>query len=448
MFWREVMFWRVAAVFVAISFAAESLAAGKVRTWTSADGRTMQAEFVRELDGDATFLKDGKLIVIRVEKLSEKDQQLVKELAAGKEPVEPQEDPFSPSPVERSTSSAEKPRKAIPIQTRTWTDRSGETSSGKFVRVDGNDVVLSRGVRVITVPFANLCEADQEYVREILTSQGKEADIPSENPRVGRESAGGPISGGGNSFPPAGRGRNPVRDRNSGPGMTPGAPGGISGFPPEGMGRGGPGAGIGMPPGGRPPTSGLGGAGGGSMMGPEGMTEGLEGMETGFPDTDPIGGSFGPTGGMAGPGRMPEPGMIPGMMPAQTGLGGPGMDPYPRSPMRSMEPPILPTISNPAIPSTQVEVYMCSKCQANLTKLEAMGSVCPRCNTVWGFKQDAFGNKTVTAGGSGRFATVGVVVIFVLLGMVVFITLFIVITVAIVKAGMSPTPQQQPQRYS
>jgi len=52
----------------------------------------MQAEFVRELDGDVTFLKDGKLIVIRLEKLSESDQQIVKDLSAGKEP---QDDPFS-----------------------------------------------------------------------------------------------------------------------------------------------------------------------------------------------------------------------------------------------------------------------------------------------------------------------------------------------------------------
>jgi len=40
-------------------------AAEEVRTWTDTTGRTMQAQFVREVDGDVTFLKDGKLITQR-----------------------------------------------------------------------------------------------------------------------------------------------------------------------------------------------------------------------------------------------------------------------------------------------------------------------------------------------------------------------------------------------
>src|SRR6185436_4285905 len=100
------MFWRITTFFAVFVCAASALAGGKVRTWTSTDGRTMQAEFVRELDGDVTFLKDGKLVVIKLDKLSEKDQQVVKDLAAGKES---EEDPFTtPNPSPAATSSQEK----------------------------------------------------------------------------------------------------------------------------------------------------------------------------------------------------------------------------------------------------------------------------------------------------------------------------------------------------
>ena len=171
------MFWRI-TTFLAIFLCAAVALAGKVRTWTSTDGRTMQAEFVRELDGDVTFIKDGKLIVIKLEKLSEKDQQVVKELAAGKEP---EEDPFStpavgspPSetpaetpaerPAEKPGEKSEKPKKPISIQTRTWTDRFGNKTSGKYVRVDGNDVVINRGTRVVILAFGRyVCDQQAEF---------------------------------------------------------------------------------------------------------------------------------------------------------------------------------------------------------------------------------------------------------------------------------------------
>src|SRR5687768_3078302 len=103
------MFWRIFTFLIVVVCAAVAFADGKARTWTSADGRTMQAEFVRELDGDVTFLKDGKLIVIRVEKLSEKDQQLVKDLAAGKEPGQVEKDPFGTPAAGGSTPGKVRP---------------------------------------------------------------------------------------------------------------------------------------------------------------------------------------------------------------------------------------------------------------------------------------------------------------------------------------------------
>jgi len=56
----------------------------KVRTWTDIQGRSRQAQFVREVDGDATFLENGKLITIPLDQLSEADRKVIRELEANK----------------------------------------------------------------------------------------------------------------------------------------------------------------------------------------------------------------------------------------------------------------------------------------------------------------------------------------------------------------------------
>jgi len=466
-------------------------AAGKVRTWTNADGRTMEAEFVRELNGDVTFVKDGKLIVIRLDKLSLKDQQAVKDLSEGKEPAD--EDPFK-TPEGKSASDSgsstgglfgddkpnnssgtDKPKKPISIQTRTWTDRFGNKSTGKFVRMNGNDVVMNRGTKPVSVPFFNLSDADQDYVREVLISQGKEDAIPSS------EFAGGGTSefGQGSAAPGV-----PLAGGSPGPGMGPG----MTGMGPmgPGMGRGmgpgmsgmGPGMGRGMGPG----MSGMGGMGPGMAGGPGGMSRG-PGMGGGM--RPPVGGTLGP-GSMGGPGMagggvvggpmgtgpvgginsgpfdpstamaaggMSGPGSMTSGMPA-TSMN-PGMSSFPGSRMSnmpSMEPASIPPLPSTNFPSMEVEeYYQCSKCNARLSKLEVSGTSCPRCNTVWGFKQDAFGNKTMTTAGRGQVGAAGtIILVFVLLGVVVFISLFIGIIVAIVKAASAnaaPPPQPMPTRY-
>jgi hypothetical protein len=482
------MFWRI-STFLAVFLCAATALAGKVRTWTNSEGKTMEAEFVRELDGDVTFLKGGKLLVIKMEKLSEKDQQVVKDLSAGKEP---EEDPFTAPPEKPAEKPAEssgekpaapattpagksnRPTKPVVIQTRTWTDRFGNKSTGKFVRVDGNDVVINRGTRVITVVFGNLSDGDQEYVRNLLISQGKEDAIPSATPANGPAGVGpgmpGGVGGGGAGGMPPGAGMPGTVGpggfpRGAGPGMQgPGMPpvgGARGGFappsaqpgmsPPDSlpgaaggpMGGAGMGVGIGGAPGMRPPGAGgfggpMGTADPASMMGAGGFAgAGMPGTMGGAPGM--AGGGMGPAAGMAA-------GMGPGGMPS--GMGGAAMGA--RAP--TMEPASIPSFENPSFPNIHMEeVYECSKCRVQLTKLEAAGSTCPRCNTTWGYKQDELGRKTMTAAGRSQMGSAGaIIVVFVLLGLVVFFALFIGIIVAVVKAATAPRSHQQPmpqQRY-
>jgi len=174
-------------------------ASGAERTWTNTAGRTMKAEFVREVDGEVTFLKDGQLVTIPLTTLSERDQQIVRDLAAGKPaPEEPAVSaPAASSPAAASAPAASSPatpaapnpaapageRKPLPIVNRVWTDRFGNQTTAKFVRMHGGNVVLTRANKTISLPYYDLTSEDQEHLRELLTSRDQEAQIPPPPPK-------------------------------------------------------------------------------------------------------------------------------------------------------------------------------------------------------------------------------------------------------------------------
>jgi hypothetical protein len=89
--------------------------------------------------------------------------------------------------------------------------------------VFGGGVVISRAGGPITIPFFGLSEADQQYVKDLLTERGEEALIP-ERPPIAAASESGPtaIPGGHPpvAAPPAGGG--------FGPGLATGPAGGYS----------------------------------------------------------------------------------------------------------------------------------------------------------------------------------------------------------------------------
>jgi hypothetical protein len=114
-----------------------------------------------------------------------------------------------------------------------------------------------------------------------------------------------------------------------------------------------------------------------------------------------------------------------------------------------MSPASIPPIPEPTFSTPRFEqTYSCSGCGASISQAESSLTRCPHCGITWGYTQDRFGNKTMTGAG-GNMARAGIVIIiFVLLGGVVFVVLFVGIIVAIVKAASaSPARPPQPQRY-
>jgi hypothetical protein len=393
----------------------------KERVWTDSTGRTMRAEFVREIDGDVTFLKDGKIITLALDKLSARDQQIVRDLAAGKPVAEdpaPAAAPASPmasesvpagSPpadVRPAESTADKPltSKPVTIESRTWTDVFGNQVTGKYVRIFGSNVVLLRGGKSVTVKFYELSSEDQEYLRELLTSRGQEGLIP---PKVDPSAAGNDVAAGeedaGSSNVPAGTanrsqqtgGAPPISIPASGSVPPTAGSGGYSGPGPSFPGPSFPGpSGPSFPGPSFPPS-------GPSYPGPSAPT--VPGSGSAYPPTGP--GSYPPSSppgyappGYAPPGSGSYPSSIP---PGASGSGNSSMDRFNQQ-MEESRRQQLDSINRMHERMDQQRESLfnrhgtsgeCLNCKHNLNDSEMSRSSCPYCGVTWDYEIDQFGNK-------------------------------------------------------
>jgi len=166
--------------------------AGEVRTWTNKEGRTMQAEFLREVDGDVTFVREGKLLTLSLDQLSDEDQKFIRNAEANKKVEDPPPPAGAPRPADDSPHPFDSPttsdskssltKSKVAIEERTWRDLRGKPQTGKFVRMHQGFVVISSGSRAIRVPYYTLSQPDREYLRELLTARGELAQLPPEMP--------------------------------------------------------------------------------------------------------------------------------------------------------------------------------------------------------------------------------------------------------------------------
>jgi hypothetical protein len=63
---------------------------------------------------------------------------------------------------------------------RVWTDVYGKVTQGRFVRYFDGNVILLRGTQVVTIPYKELSDADQEYVIDELEKSGQSDLLPPE----------------------------------------------------------------------------------------------------------------------------------------------------------------------------------------------------------------------------------------------------------------------------
>ncbi|MSR57019.1 MAG: hypothetical protein EXS05_05035 [Planctomycetaceae bacterium] len=270
---------------------------------------------------------------------------------------------------------------------RIWTDARGQKINAEFVRMNAGNAVLKNrvGGKQVTVPFDNLSEPDQNFLRDLLESQGKGDQVPAKKPPVDPVPPGaGPPGGAG--LPGAPNGGLPA----AGPGIPPG------GIPPGGGPPGGIPPGT-IPPGGGPfPGPGAGPAGPmpGGPMPPGGGPIGPNGPANGPPNGPPGGPRGGPPGGP--PGR---PGMGPGMgLPNGPGMNAPGMNGPPMGPGANGPGLNGPGMNGPAMEGAPqmelVQTKNCMKCGKEVAATAKAGDKCPHCGVEWGDEQGMDGQKT------------------------------------------------------
>ncbi len=179
--------WRVALLVLIVLTAGPSAPAlAQEREWTYASGLKFKAKLVRELDGEAVFLKDRQLITVPLDDLSEVDRKLV--LSAADRGLSNNDVPTksasstslkAPIDVDRDGDVAPLVKSKTPVVNRDWTDTSGNRTQGKFVRVHEQHVIILRGARPVSLPFETLSPADQNYVNQVLTERGEQPlDVP------------------------------------------------------------------------------------------------------------------------------------------------------------------------------------------------------------------------------------------------------------------------------
>lgn len=402
------------------------------RTWTSREGKEIEADFVDATEEAVTLNRnDGKQVTFKLERLCDGDQQFIRTILArrgSKKATLTESSPTTSPPAEKLTparipkfgaskksdedsdeddgageddsdsegspfrDSGDTTKKKPKIENRTWVDAFGRKSGGKFVRFQGNNVIILRGGRQATLNYWELSEADQSYLKELCVAFGQSQLIPKINPAT---VAGSPAA-------------NPMAGAS------------MPGFPNAGIPNpGNPAARMpnpAMPA--IPPTS-----------NPEELARRLRELENGtrgpattyLPPASPAG-PAGPAGGYTPPmttynppvASATSPTYMPSM-PATPSYTPPAMSmpptqPYiPSSAMPSSTMPGMPSFSSPTMQK------QCESCGKVLSANFTAGDRCPGCGVY--FSVDRTTGKTASGGGFGGgnnvvlFRTIGVLAV-------------------------------------
>ena len=125
-----------------------SCAHAEFRTWTSAQGVAVEAEYKGSVDGVAVLqTRNGKECKLSPENLCEADQQYLKDHECKYEPTEDEGE---------STGDI-----------RLWTDNKGHSINAEYRGFKGGKVILRiKGGKVLTLDVSSLCDIDQAYLQE------------------------------------------------------------------------------------------------------------------------------------------------------------------------------------------------------------------------------------------------------------------------------------------
>jgi len=177
----------VCAVVLVAAVATASLG----RTWTSENGKAIEAEFVKFADNGASIVldMDGKRFNVPLNRLSPADRDYLKGLKAslkgeGKDLSDAQIDEKVDDAIQddKKTTPSENADQQALLRSlrgkRVWTDRNGISVEARFVRFVYGTLVLNDPPRYHKVPFYDLSLKDRQFLHDCYVAMGKAEEIP------------------------------------------------------------------------------------------------------------------------------------------------------------------------------------------------------------------------------------------------------------------------------
>ncbi|PQO38114.1 hypothetical protein [Blastopirellula marina] len=159
----------------------------QAREWTTADGKSVEAELVEIVqDGKAVVLDvKGKRYEVSLERLSIKDQAYIEGLQdAARRPSDAQiakdlaDDIAEDSKKEAETPKDEPDTIRLKVR-RMWHSREGAALEAQFVRMRGSIVLLKvSGFKYDSIDYYNLSTEDRQFIYDAHAAMGKADLIP------------------------------------------------------------------------------------------------------------------------------------------------------------------------------------------------------------------------------------------------------------------------------
>ena len=142
-------------------------ASAEARSWTTPDGKVIEAELVEITHQGKSVILDmkGQRFEVSVDKLSSKDRAYVQGVydasdkrsdAEIKKEIE--------EAAEEDAQGKSKPQSVRLTARRTWTDRTGNTMDAQFVRLIGSTVLLRNGSNYQRIPYYELSTKDRQFI--------------------------------------------------------------------------------------------------------------------------------------------------------------------------------------------------------------------------------------------------------------------------------------------
>ncbi|MBA2117352.1 hypothetical protein [Bremerella alba] len=185
MFRRQTDFWRYSLAFFAIYAGPFLLSTAHARTWTTLEGKEVEAELVEVVQEGKSVILDvkGNRFTVPLERLSSEDRGYIQGLQDSMPTIS---DAELQREIDEAVSEDERgDDNSNPVRLkakRIWRSREGLAVEAQFIRIVQGTILLREGARYHRIQFYDLSIDDRKFLSEAHRAIGKETLIPPVRP--------------------------------------------------------------------------------------------------------------------------------------------------------------------------------------------------------------------------------------------------------------------------